>query len=312
MLKYLTKYCFAEYVKGYIVFMQRWSEAFLRSVSRPAVMNMVREVQRPCANFEEKLHALKSNIFLSTAVDRDNFREISWDGMVDKKIEIQFLNKIRQQLDVMALTPLGKDILSGLRKTTAFGVAPIELPGSFFDRSTPTVFLKASEAVFKNNTLVFKILIHECAHAKNAEVGELANISALSPRLMFMQHMLNELSAYLSEHIVISQRKDKKFTGARQTQEQVIDCLDHLHDGDYVQDFSERVIRRNRGIIFQPDSKIFPTDHLRIFAYYFQTYPALCDLTVINMINQLYNHHVIRKVRKRNMVLARQKTRQYS
>lgn len=289
--------------------MQRWSEAFLRSVSHPTIIKMVEETQRPCVNFKEKLERLKSNVFSSTAVNRHYFSEISWDDMIDRKTEDEFLNKIRQFLDIMALTPMGHDILSGVRKTTSFGVAPIELQGLFFDRSIPTIFLNVSENIFKNNTLLFKILIHECTHAKNAEVGELFNISALSPRLMFLQYMLNELSAYLSEHIVISQRKDTTFTASCQTQEQVIDCLDHLCDGDYVKDFSERVIHRNRGGILQPDSKIFSPNHLRIFAYYFQKYPALCDLVVINKINQLYHYHVVRKVREQNSVSIYQKTR---
>jgi hypothetical protein len=130
----------------------------------------------------------------------------------------------------------------------------MEQQGLFFDRAFPTIFLNASEDIFKNNILVLKILIHECTHAKNVMIGQRSNTCILPPKLMFMQYMLNELSAYLSEHIMVSQRKDKTFTASSQTQSQVFDCLDRLCDGDYIKDFSGRVIRWKRGEILKPES----------------------------------------------------------
>ena len=289
--------------------MQRWSEKFLRSVSSSAVISMVEDIQPSCENFESKLNKLKEHVVLSTAVSRDDYSEISWDDVVDKKTEEKFLNKIRQFLDMMAMTPMGKDILSGLYANTYFGVAPIEPQGLFFDRSIPMIFLRSSNDIFQNNKLFFKILIHECTHAKNVVVGEKGNACILPPKLMFIQYMLNELSAYLSEYIVLSQRKDETFTAARQTQSQVFDCLDRLYDGGYIQDFSGRVMRWNRGGILQPENKTFSTKHLAIFAYYFKKYPALCDLALITKLNQLYHNHVIRPVRKNKIVLSQQNTR---
>ena len=289
--------------------MQKWSENFLRSVSHPAVIYMAEKLQPPCVNFDAKLNRLKANVVLSTLVDRDDYEEISWDYMVDKKTESNFLQKIKQSFDIIASTQMGRDILSGIHSSTYFGIAPMEQQGLFFDRAYPTIFLNSSEDIFKNSTLVLKILIHECTHAKNVEVGQRSNTCILPPRLMFMQYMLNELSAYLSEHIVLSQRKDKNFTASCQTQSQVIDCLDHLCDVDYIKDFSGRVIRWNRGGILQPESKIFTPSHLAIFAYYFKKYPALCDLAVIGKLNQLYHHHVIRIVRGQKTGLSRQMVR---
>ncbi|MBR5130340.1 MAG: hypothetical protein IKV03_03865 [Alphaproteobacteria bacterium] len=289
--------------------MSNWSEKFLQSVSHPAIIEIAETLQPTCENFDAKLNRLKANVVLSTVIDRDDFREISWDYMIDKATECKFLKKIKQSFDVIASTQMGKDILSGVHSSTYFGVAPMEQQGLFFDRSFPTIFLNASEDIFNNNTLVLKILIHECTHAKNVIIGQRSNACILPPKLMFMQYMLNELSAYLSEYIMIAQRKDKTFMASSQTQSQVFDCLDRLCDGDYIKDFSGRVIRWSRGEILKTDRKKIAAKDLPIFAYYFKKYPALCDLAVISKLNQLYHHHVVRKVHGQKMMLTNQKIR---
>lgn len=278
--------------------MKRWSEKFLNSVCQPALMEEVENLTQTCVDFNAKLKRLKANVLSSELIDRDEFEDIEWDDMISRSTEHRFLRKIQQGLDTMASTPMGKDILSGLYASTYFGVAPMEQTGRFFDRSCPMVFLRASEDVFKNKNLMLKILVHESVHAKNVEIKELLCAYVLTPELSFMKHMFNELSAYLSEQVVIAQKQNRDITTAHQTQQQVFDLLEQLVDGGYVSDFSNRVIRCHRADILNPKKSVFSQQHLPLFAYYFKSYPVLCDLAVIDRLHQAYNHHVVKKARR--------------
>ncbi len=289
--------------------MKRWSEKFLDSVCQPVIMNRVENLTQTGVDFNAKLKRLKANVISSELINRDAFEGIEWDNMVDRATEHQFLRKIHQGLDTMASTEMGRDILSGLYELTHFCVAPLERTGCFFDRSSPMVFLQASDDVFKNKNLMLKILVHESVHAKNVETKERLCAYMLTPELSFMKHMFNELSAYLSEPVVVAQKKNKDITTAHQTQRQVFDLLERLVDGGYVSDFSDRVIRQYRLDILNPKKCVFSQQQLPLFAYYFKSYPALCDLAVINRLHQLYNHHVVKKARRQMGSSSYQKIR---
>ena len=277
--------------------MKRWSEKFLNSVCQPALMEEVENLTQTCVDFNAKLKRLKANVLSSELIDRDEFEDIEWDDMVSRSTEHRFLRKIQQGLDTMASTPMGKDILSNLYSSTYFGVAPMEQTGRFFDRSWPTVFLKASDDIFKNQALVLKILVHECAHAKNVEMENNLNAYMLPPCLRFMKYMMNELSAYLSEDSVFKQVKKTKSIDNQPSLDYVMDLCERLTDNQYVDEFANRVIGWHKQEVLKPQSATFSTQDLKVFCGYFKTYPALCDLAVIDRLHQAYNHHVVKKAR---------------
>lgn len=277
--------------------MKRWSENFLKSVCQPALIEDVEDLTPTCIGFDAKLKRLKANVILSNFIDRDEFEDIVWDDMVGRSTEHRFLRKIQQGLDTMASTPMGKDILSNLYSSTYFGVAPMEQAGRFFDRSCPMVFLRAEEDVFKNQTLVLKILVHECTHAKNVEMENKVNACLLPPCLSFMKYMINELSAYLSENIVLKQMKTPKISDEQPTLDYVMDLCERLTDNKYVDEFADRVIEWHKQDILKPQTATFSDQNLKVFSYYFKTYPVLCNLAIIDRLYQMYQGHVVRKAR---------------
>ncbi len=288
--------------------MKCWSERFLQSVCQPAVVAMIEDIQPICPDFNAKLKRLKANIISSDLMDREEFWDISWDSMIDKKTEYKFLQKIEKALDVMSLTPMGRNILSGIYTGTYFGVAPIRQTGQFFNRNTSTVFLRAKDDIFQNSKLILKVLTHECTHSKNARVADNARAYMLPPKLYFMHQMMNELTAYLSEDIVVAQKKDENITSASQTQEHLFDVLERIVDAGYVADFSHRVRKWYKTDVLAPDTQKPSKLHLALFASYFKEYPVLRDLVLINRLSQLYNYHVIKKTR-RQMPVSNQKIR---
>lgn len=279
------------------LFMKRWSEDFLNSVSLFVNAEVNRLVQPVCIDFNAKLKRLKANVILSNFIDRDEFDIISWDDMVDKSTESHFLKKIRQSLDIMATTSMGKDILSAVCSSTYFGVAPMKQTGYFFDRSFPTVFLRASDDVFKNSQLILKILTHECTHAKNVKMEERAKSYMLPPRLLFMKCVMNEMSAYLSEDIVVQQAKNPNKPISEPTIGHIFNLLDYLADNAYMDDFSERIMRMHKKDVLKSDRNSFQKGNLTVFANYFKMHPMLFNLAVINRLYQIYQHRVIKKAR---------------
>lgn len=289
--------------------MKRWSENFLDSVCQTAVMEAIPTKQMKCINFDAKLKRLKANVILSNFIDRDEFEYILWDDMVDKSTECNYLKKIRHNLDIMASTPMGKEILSGVLSSTYFGVAPMNKTGCFFDRSCPMIFLRASDDIFRNDKLVLRVLAHECMHASNVEMEDKAHAYLLSPRLSFMKNIMNEMSAYLSEDIVVKQIKNSKATTGEHRLEYAFGILEQLTDHGYVDEFAKRTIKWHRNRVLNSGKENLKEQNLTVFANYFTTHPVLCNLSIIDRLYQLYQTHVVKKFHHQRHIISHQHKR---
>lgn len=290
----------------------QWINRFLREVEQPAITTIADKVLNESTNtFTTHLENLKSNVIPAVSIDQQEFPDIKWEKKFDSKTENFFLRQIKKELSKMADTPLGKTILKNIYKRTRFGTAPMNRTGGYFNRCLPAIFVQSSLKILKTPHLLLKILAHECTHARNREMSEKLNVFSLPPRLFFMHQMMNELSAYLNEEVVIAQLKDKNATHQSIiTDNYVVNLLDKLQDNKYVKDFSERLICLHKNKILQSEKKSFSEEQLIPFAYYFKMCPTLKNPYIISKLNQLYNHHIIRTVQHQNNMLIKDKLNQ--
>lgn len=290
----------------------QWINRFLREVEQPTITTIAEKLLNESkSSFTIHLENLKSNILPAVSINQQEFPDIKWETKFDSKTENFFLREIKKELSKIASTPLGQNILKNIYKHTRFGTAPMNRTGGYFNRCTPAIFVQSSLAILKKTHLLLKILTHECTHAKNREMSEKLNVFSLPPRLFFMHQMMNELSAFLNEEVVIAQLKDKNATHQSTiTDNYVVNLLDKLQDNKYIKDFSERLIHLHGNKILESEKKYFSEQQLVPFAYYFKMCPTLKNPYIISKLNQLYNHHVIRVVQHQNNILKKDNFRQ--
>ena len=275
--------------------MDRWTNQFLQGINQSKLKIIAHKLYETIhENFETKLADLKSGITPITSINQIEFPDIVWQTSLDEKTERIYLKQIAKTLDILASTPIGKNVLSTIYPRTRFAVAPIQQTGRYINQNTPYVFVKPTPELLKNPKLLLQILVHECTHAKNREAAESTLAFVLPPRLFFMHQMMNEMTAYLNEQVVLAQLKNPQETVESViTDKHVEDILAKLTQKSTTQKFAQSLIHRQGNKILTADKNPITEQELKMFAYYIKVCPKLNNHQTISTLNQLYDKHVI-------------------